>query len=39
LTQSLEVEADLQARCGTTEDHRSATESFVAKRPVQFQGR
>lgn len=39
LPETLEVEAGLQARCGATEDHRSATESFVAKRQVQFQGR
>jgi 2-(1,2-epoxy-1,2-dihydrophenyl)acetyl-CoA isomerase len=39
LPETLEVEAGLQARCGATGDHRSATESFVAKRQVQFQGR
>lgn len=39
LAQALEVEADAQARCGATEDHRKATLAFVAKERPTFAGR
>jgi 2-(1,2-epoxy-1,2-dihydrophenyl)acetyl-CoA isomerase len=38
LAAALETEADLQARCGRTSDHRNATEAFLAKQPVTFTG-
>jgi 2-(1,2-epoxy-1,2-dihydrophenyl)acetyl-CoA isomerase len=38
LPDALEREADLQARCGATADHRAATEAFVAKQPPAFSG-
>jgi 2-(1,2-epoxy-1,2-dihydrophenyl)acetyl-CoA isomerase len=39
LAASLENEAQLQAMCATTEDHRSATRAFAAKQPPTFLGR
>ncbi|HEV7194151.1 MAG TPA: enoyl-CoA hydratase-related protein [Jatrophihabitantaceae bacterium] len=39
LQQSLEKEAELQTRCGATEDHRNATAAFVAKQKPIFTGR
>jgi 2-(1,2-epoxy-1,2-dihydrophenyl)acetyl-CoA isomerase len=39
LAQALELEADAQARCGATTDHRSATAAFVAKQRPTFTGR
>lgn len=39
LADTLAKEAELQARCGATEDHRAATKAFVAKQPAQFRGR
>ena len=39
LDEALETEAELQARCGATEDHRTATEAFLAKRGVTYLGR
>ena len=36
---SLATEADVQAQCGKTDDHRNATEAFLAKQPVTFTGR
>ncbi len=39
LEESLEREAQVQARCGATSDHRAATEAFVAKRSPVFEGR
>jgi 2-(1,2-epoxy-1,2-dihydrophenyl)acetyl-CoA isomerase len=38
LATALETEADVQARCGRTDDHRSATEAFLAKQPATFTG-
>ena len=38
LAESLDKEAELQARCGATEDHRNATASFVAKQKPIFAG-
>jgi 2-(1,2-epoxy-1,2-dihydrophenyl)acetyl-CoA isomerase len=38
LDDSLDMEAELQARCGATEDHRNATAAFVAKQKPQFRG-
>lgn len=38
LAQALDKEAELQARCGATEDHRAATAAFVAKRKPVFTG-
>jgi 2-(1,2-epoxy-1,2-dihydrophenyl)acetyl-CoA isomerase len=38
LAQALELEADAQARCGATTDHRSATAAFVAKQRPTFTG-
>ena len=35
---ALEVEAQVQAECGRTEDHRNATEAFLAKQRVTFTG-
>lgn len=39
LSETLELEAEAQARCGFTADHRGAVESFVAKQPITFQGK
>jgi naphthoate synthase len=39
LATALEGEADAQAECGRTADHRAATEAFLAKQPVTFTGR
>ncbi|HEY1179437.1 MAG TPA: enoyl-CoA hydratase-related protein [Phytomonospora sp.] len=39
LSETLDLEAEAQLRCSQTEDHRSAVESFVAKRPIVFEGR
>jgi len=39
LSESLEKEAELQARLGRSEDHRNATRSFVAKQTPAFTGR
>jgi 2-(1,2-epoxy-1,2-dihydrophenyl)acetyl-CoA isomerase len=39
LGQALAKEAELQARCGATEDHRASTAAFVAKQKPVFTGR
>jgi 2-(1,2-epoxy-1,2-dihydrophenyl)acetyl-CoA isomerase len=39
LTESLAKEAETQARCGNTEDHRAAVASFLAKQAATFTGR
>jgi 2-(1,2-epoxy-1,2-dihydrophenyl)acetyl-CoA isomerase len=39
LATALETEATLQSRCGATQDHRAATEAFVAKQTPTFSGR
>jgi 2-(1,2-epoxy-1,2-dihydrophenyl)acetyl-CoA isomerase len=39
LAQALDVEAQAQALCGATDDHRHATAAFVAKRAPTFTGR
>ncbi len=39
LVESLDKEAELQARCGATEDHRVATAAFVNKQKPTFAGR
>ncbi|MEP6696347.1 MAG: enoyl-CoA hydratase-related protein [Pseudonocardiales bacterium] len=39
LSDALEREAVLQARAGATADHRNATAAFVAKTPMEFEGR
>jgi 2-(1,2-epoxy-1,2-dihydrophenyl)acetyl-CoA isomerase len=39
LATALEAEAQVQARCGRTDDHRNATEAFLAKQQVTFTGR
>jgi 2-(1,2-epoxy-1,2-dihydrophenyl)acetyl-CoA isomerase len=39
LTTSLAREAEAQAVCGKTEDHRSAVAAFLAKNPASFLGR
>lgn len=39
LAETLELEADLQARCGATDDHRAAVEAFLGKRAPSFTGR
>ncbi len=39
LRESLEAEADLQARLGDTADHRSATQAFLARQAPVYQGR
>jgi 2-(1,2-epoxy-1,2-dihydrophenyl)acetyl-CoA isomerase len=39
LSQALAKEAELQERCGATQDHRDATTAFVAKQKPVFQGR
>jgi 2-(1,2-epoxy-1,2-dihydrophenyl)acetyl-CoA isomerase len=38
LAEALELEADAQAACGATADHRNATAAFVAKQQPTFQG-
>jgi 2-(1,2-epoxy-1,2-dihydrophenyl)acetyl-CoA isomerase len=38
LAETLEQEALLQARCGSTADHEAATRAFLAKQPVVFTG-
>jgi 2-(1,2-epoxy-1,2-dihydrophenyl)acetyl-CoA isomerase len=38
LAEALELEADAQAICGATADHRNATAAFVAKQKPTFQG-
>jgi 2-(1,2-epoxy-1,2-dihydrophenyl)acetyl-CoA isomerase len=38
LAEALEVEADAQAVCGATDDHRKATAAFVAKQKPTFTG-
>ena len=39
LATALESEAEVQAECGTTADHRGATEAFLAKQQSTFIGR
>lgn len=39
LAETLEREAELQTRCGATQDHRNATAAFLAKAQVTFSGR
>ncbi|MER7166144.1 enoyl-CoA hydratase-related protein [Micromonospora sp. NPDC000207] len=39
LTEALAAEAQAQAICGATEDHRAATQAFVEKRKPVFDGR
>ncbi|WP_434742751.1 enoyl-CoA hydratase/isomerase family protein [Micromonospora sp. SH-82] len=39
LTEALAAEAQAQAICGATEDHRAATQAFVEKRRPVFDGR
>lgn len=39
LAASLEKEAELQERCGATDDHRAATYAFVRKETPVFEGR
>jgi 2-(1,2-epoxy-1,2-dihydrophenyl)acetyl-CoA isomerase len=39
LATALETEADVQAACGRTADHRNATAAFLAKEQPTFQGR
>ena len=39
LADALAKEAELQTRCGATEDHRSSTAAFVAKQKPVFHGR
>jgi len=39
LAAALELEAQAQARCGATADHRDATAAFLAKQRPQFTGR
>jgi len=36
LTAALETEADIQARCGATADHRNAVQAFLAKQAPTF---
>ncbi|HEY8474876.1 MAG TPA: enoyl-CoA hydratase-related protein [Natronosporangium sp.] len=38
LAEALELEADAQAVCGATNDHRAAVAAFVAKQPPTFTG-
>ena len=38
LAAALETEADVQARCGATEDHRNAVAAFLAKQAPTFTG-
>jgi 2-(1,2-epoxy-1,2-dihydrophenyl)acetyl-CoA isomerase len=39
LSRSLAREAESQAGCGRTEDHRNAVNAFLAKSPASFIGR
>jgi len=39
LDTALEAEAAAQAECGATADHQNATQAFLAKQPVTFEGR
>jgi 2-(1,2-epoxy-1,2-dihydrophenyl)acetyl-CoA isomerase len=39
LVESLSKEAETQARCGQTDDHRNAVAAFLEKRPATFTGR
>jgi len=39
LATALETEAEVQAACGRTEDHRAATHAFLDKQQPAFQGR
>jgi 2-(1,2-epoxy-1,2-dihydrophenyl)acetyl-CoA isomerase len=39
LAESLAHEGELMRRTGATEDHRSAVDAFLAKRPAEFTGR
>lgn len=39
LSEALAAEAQAQAICGATADHRAATAAFVAKRRPAFEGR
>jgi 2-(1,2-epoxy-1,2-dihydrophenyl)acetyl-CoA isomerase len=39
LSESLEKEADLQARLGQSQDHRAATLAFVNKQTPTYHGR
>jgi 2-(1,2-epoxy-1,2-dihydrophenyl)acetyl-CoA isomerase len=39
LMEALDIEAEVQALCGATEDHRAATAAFLAKQEPTFQGR
>jgi 2-(1,2-epoxy-1,2-dihydrophenyl)acetyl-CoA isomerase len=39
LDAALDLEAELQARAGATEDHRNAVKSFLAKEQPTFDGR
>jgi 2-(1,2-epoxy-1,2-dihydrophenyl)acetyl-CoA isomerase len=39
LTASLTREAEMQAMCGGTEDHRNSVEAFLTKQPAAFLGR
>jgi enoyl-CoA hydratase/carnithine racemase len=39
LATALETEAEVQAECGKTADHRTATEAFLAKQQPTFDGR
>jgi 2-(1,2-epoxy-1,2-dihydrophenyl)acetyl-CoA isomerase len=39
LTASLAREAETQAMCGRTQDHRNSVEAFLAKQPAAFLGR
>jgi 2-(1,2-epoxy-1,2-dihydrophenyl)acetyl-CoA isomerase len=39
LDTALETEAEVQAECGQTADHRNATEAFLAKQQPTFSGR
>ena len=38
LTAALETEAQIQARCGATDDHRKAVDAFLAKKAPTFTG-
>jgi 2-(1,2-epoxy-1,2-dihydrophenyl)acetyl-CoA isomerase len=38
LVEGLAKEAEMQARCGHTTDHRNAVEAFLAKQPATFMG-
>ncbi len=39
LDESLDREAEIQARCGSTSDHRDATQAFLTKTQPVFEGR